>query len=196
MLAGALLGVLTFVGVRAMAAPHPHAVHYHANWAIWIDGERVDLSAPRFMEDLAACSAAPGGISAETRVHMHDGNHDVVHVHHEGATWGHLLANLGWGAGSDWIMRDDGRLHRSDVGARLSWILNGMEVFPAHNRVIAPGDRLLLSFGGEPTELLTDERFPTVATDAAEYDATMDPAGCMGHGPEATGSRLRRAFWF
>jgi hypothetical protein len=196
LLAGAAVGAAGFGLVRFAALPALDEIHYHANWAVWIDGKRVDLTHDRYMEDVAACAADPATITAEARVHMHENNHDVVHIHHGGATWGHLLQNLGWGIGQGWILTDGGELYREGNGARLRFILNGMEVPPAHDRVIRRGDRLLISFGEEPADWLVRERFPTVASDAPDFDAGYDPAGCGGHRHETFGERVRRAFWF
>jgi hypothetical protein len=196
--AGLLLGVVMFGIVRLLALPSPDEVHYHANWAVWIEGQRVDFSDDRYMEDVAACQADPTSMTAESRVHMHDNNPEVIHVHHGGATWAHLLQNLGWGIGDGWIMTDTGDLFREGDGNRLSFILNGMEVPPAHDRVIRPGDRMLVSFGNEAAEELLRERFPMVKEDAQYYDDTYDPGGCgAGHADhDSLADRLRRAFWF
>jgi len=177
-----------------------HPVHYHANWAVWIEGERVELSGWEYMEDVAACATDPSAIAPRARVHMHDGNHDVVHVHHDGVSWGHLLQNLGWGVGatmgSTWIRTDQGRLLEDGPAGRWSWIVNGLVVPAAADRIIRPGDRFLLSYGPESDEELLRERFPLVSSDAPEFDAGYDPGGCGGHAPATMGERLRRAFWF
>lgn len=197
LLVGIAFGILLFGLVRLALLPEIEVVHYHANWALWINGERVDFSGDQYMEDVAACSVAGHlEIAPKNRVHMHENNPDVVHVHHGGATWGHLLQNLGWGIGPDWIVTDSGEMYREADGARLSFILNGFEVPPANNRVIARGDRLLISFGTEDSGELLNERFPTLASDAPVFDATYDPAGCAGHAEETFSERLRRAFWF
>lgn len=196
LVAGLVLGVAGFGLVRLAALPPAEAVHYHANWALWIDGQRVDLTADRYMEDVSACSADPSNMTAHARVHMHENNQDVVHVHAPGATWGHLLQNLGWGIGANWIYTDDGKLYRDGEGGRLTFVLNGIVVPPAFDRVIQDGDRMLISFGNETPEELLNERFPTVASDAPEFDENYDPAGCRGTPVETLGDRVRRAFWF
>jgi hypothetical protein len=194
---GIAIGAAGFGLVRLAALPPPEIIHFHANWAVWIDGERVDFSADRYMEDVAACSSDGHlEIAPENRVHMHANNPDVVHVHHGGATWGHLLQNIGWGIGENWIVPDTGEIYRDTGGAGLTFVLNGFAVPPAHNRAISPGDRLLISFGTEDYAGLMYERFTTVADDAANFDATFDPAACSGHAAESFGDRLRRAFWF
>lgn len=196
LLAGVGIGVVVFGAVRLAALPPIESTHYHANWAVWVDGERVDLSHERYMEDVASCSADAANMTAHARVHMHEGNMDVVHVHHVAATWGHLLQNIEWGIGAGWLYTDDGRLLRDGEGGRLTFVLNGLVVPPADDRVIQPGDRLLISFGPEDPSTLLAERFPTVSSDAPEFDGNYDPAGCAGTPTETFGERVRRAFWF
>jgi hypothetical protein len=195
--AGGLAGALILGFARLAALPPLPVVHHHANWAVWIHGERVDLSHDRYMEDVAACGASDHlQIAPENRVHMHENNQDVVHVHHGGATWGHLMQNIGWGLGADWIITDEGRVFNGSDGGELHFILNGFTVPPANNRVIEAGDRLLISYGTEDYGHLMYDRFTTVADDAESFDATFDPAGCSGHAEETFRERLRRAFWF
>ena len=193
---GLVIGVIGYGLIRFAALPPLDVVHYHANWALWIDGARVDLTGDHYMEDVAACASDPANITAHGRVHMHENNADVVHVHHGGATWGHLLQNLGWGMGLDWIYSDTGVLYREEGGKRFTFILNGLAVPPVYDRVIQRGDRLLISLGSESLDELLQDRFPSVAADAPEFDAGFDPAGCMGATEETLGARLRRAIWF
>ncbi|MSR22118.1 MAG: hypothetical protein EXR92_01025 [Gemmatimonadetes bacterium] len=191
---GVVAGALGFGLVRFALLPPVEHVHFHANWAVWLNGERVDFSADRYMEEVSAC-ATDVEMTGPARVHLHENNPDVVHVHDDGVTWGHLLQNLGWAIGPDWILTDQFQLFKAGDGAHLTFIMGGMNVFPAYDRLIRPGDRLLISFGSEPVEELIGDRFPTVANNAPEYDVSFDPAGCSGQAPETLGERFRRAFW-
>ena len=49
--AGTLIGILVLGTARFALAPPEHPVHYHANFAVFIAGERLDLSGDRYMED-------------------------------------------------------------------------------------------------------------------------------------------------
>lgn len=195
--AGVVAGVLGFGLVRLAALP-PHPVtHYHANWAVFVDGKRLDLSDDRYMEDVARCKSDPTRVDPEDRVHMHNRDPDVVHVHDGGATWGHLLANLGFGIDDDYLATDRGERHVSGGGRTLKFVLNGRPAASVHNQVIASEDRLLISFGAESAEEAARAQFPQVASDAGEFNRKPDPAGCSGNTEHATfGDRLRRAFWF
>lgn len=73
-------------------------VHYHAGFHIYEDGTQVDLSGLEYM------TIQPCGVSHRhdnmkeyeaSKVHLHDGVGDVVHVHAEGQTWRMLLDSLG-----------------------------------------------------------------------------------------------------
>lgn len=192
---GFVLGVLALGAARFLFTPWPDPVHFHANWAVFIDGRRLDLSDDRYMEDVAACAAGEHMTPAQ-RVHMHEGVDEVVHVHHDGVTWGHFLANLGWAVGDGWIEPDDGRRLADGDDGRLVFVVNGFVVPDIRDRLIASGDRLLISRGAASDDAVLQTLFPQVPDNALEYNLTSDPAGCAG-GDDALpfGERLRRAFW-
>jgi hypothetical protein len=197
-LAGAVLGALAFGGARFALAPLDPEPHYHANWAVFVDGTRLDLSEDRFMEEASACGAAGSGLRPEDRVHLHDNVDEVVHVHHHGATWGHLLANLDMAVGPDYLVLPDGRPRVAEDGpgaARPVFIVNGLVVPSVHNRLIRSGDRLLISWtAADAADVLAGE-FSRVARNAGAYNRRMDPATCAGHTRLGVGDRLKLAFW-
>jgi len=194
---GILLGVLLLGGARFALVHPPEAVHYHANFAVFVDGERLDLSADRFMEDVAACSADPDQVRPEDRAHLHENDPDVVHVHHGGATWGHLFTNMGMALGEDFLfLADDRRLFDGAEGRTIEFFVNGLQVPDLHNRVIRSQDRALVSIGREPFDEVLATQFPQVASDAGVFNTTSDPASCAGAHQEWTlAERLRHAFW-
>ena len=189
-----LAGVLALGLARLAFAPLAPSTHHHANWAVFVGGERMDLSADRYMEEISACAASDEGILPSQRIHMHENNADVVHVHHEGATWGALMANLGMSLGDRHLFTADGDRYEEGDGRRLVFVLNGIQVPSVHNRVVESEDRLLISFTADPGAVVSVE-YPQVADDAAEYNQRMDPASCAGHGDLPFTTRLRLAFW-
>ncbi len=195
LLVGALSGVLLVGAARFAGQPHEHPVHYHANWAVFVDGDRLDLTADRYMEDVMRCSADASHVAPEDRVHMHENDHDVVHVHAAGVTWGHLIANLGFIVGDDFLITDDAR-YVSDGTGSLKFILNGDAVASIHNRQIGDQDRLLISFGTEPAEEVITSQFRQVLANADTFNMLPDPASCSGHEEMTFGQRLRRAVWY
>lgn len=193
---GVVIGVVLFGALRFFGQPEAtHGPHYHANWAVVIDGKRLDLTANRYMEDVFQCSVDPNRQRPEDRVHMHEGNMDVVHVHDAGVTWGHFLANLGFGVGDDYLETDQGRFTEGE-GRALTFILNGRRINGIRNQPIANQDRLLISFGAESVEAVQAEQAVIVEENAADFNVIPDPASCAGAQEETLGDRLRRAFWY
>lgn len=192
LLVGIGIAIVGMIGIRLALQEHPHSVHYHANWAMIIDGERVDLTGARYMVDVLQCMIDPTMQTPEDRVHMHEGNHDIVHVHASGVTWGHFLANLGFGVGDDYLETRD-ELQQSDSARTLKFVLNGRQVRSIRNLAVGDRDRLLISLGPETLEDVIATQFPTVAETAAEYNTRPDPTSCSGAHEETFGERLRRA---
>jgi hypothetical protein len=192
-LLGVLTGVLALAAVRWTVAPPPVPTHYHANWALFVNGQRVDLSGPQYMEEVTACVPVGQTILPTQRTHMHEGNQDVVHVHDDGVTWGHLMANLGFGLGEDFVILHGDR-YVTDGGRSLKYISDGQVVLPAYNSVIRSTERLLISYGPETVEDVIATQFPQVASTAAEYNTRPDPAGCAGAAEMTLAQKLRYAF--
>jgi hypothetical protein len=192
---GAVLGIVVLTALRfAGQPPHQH-VHYHANWAVFVNGERLDLTDERYMEDVFQCMADPSMQRPEDRVHMHENNQDVVHVHASGVTWGHLLANLGFGIGEKYLETDQGRLAEEGENT-LKFILNGRPIGSVRNQQIGNQDRLLISYGPESVEQVLATQYPVVEENAGVYNTMPDPASCSGQAEETFGDRLRRAVWY
>lgn len=190
---GILLGVVGLAAFRLAFAHPAEPTHFHANFALYVDGARVDLSGDEYMEDVAACAMGET-VLPRSRVHLHNNNPDVAHVHHPGVTWGHLFANLGMGIGATYIADKDGAVLTAGDGRTLKFVLNGRPQFAIHNELIRPGDRLLVSYGGESEAEVVQTQFPRVADDAEEFDARDDPAGCAGAHRMTLWERIRYAF--
>lgn len=193
---GALLGAAALVAARLAALPAPSVVHHHANWALVLDGERVDLTSARYMEDVAACRADAALVAPDERVHMHDNDHDAVHVHASGVTWGHFLANIGYALNATHLVTDAGRVVADSAGHTLKFVVNGAPVRSLHDRPIRSEDRVLVSWGPESVDEVVRTQFPRVASTAARLNTLPDPATCSGAAAESFGDRLRRAAWF
>lgn len=210
LLLGILAGVLALGLARLALAPLNPTTHHHANWALVVHGQRIDLSDGRFMEEISACSAGEGGIQPSQRIHMHENQQDIVHVHHPGTTWGHLMTNLDLALGDDFLFLDarlvegidgapaDGRFGVDGDGddGQLLFVVNGFLVPSLANRVVESEDRVLIAWTDEDPETVRTEWFAQVASDAGEYNERMDPASCSGgHGDLPFLTRLRLAFW-
>ncbi len=191
MLVGFIAGILWLIGFRTIALPNP-TPHYHANFAVYINGQREKFDSYVYYEEVAACTADKN--NPKSRVHMHDNVNHVVHVHDKGVTWSALFSNLGYSLGNASLETRDKVYVGSQDGAKLSFVLNGQIVSSVSNRVIGDEDRLLINFGPESdSDLLL--RYKTVEHNAGEVDALNDPAACSGNDTNGLLQRLKRAAW-
>ncbi|MEW5926071.1 MAG: hypothetical protein AB1941_01160 [Gemmatimonadota bacterium] len=192
-LLGAVGGVLLLAALRFAFVPVEKPTHYHANFALFVGGERVDLSADEYMQDVAACAVGETVLPA-ARAHLHNNDPDVAHVHHEGVTWGHLLTNLGFGLGEEYLALDGGPVLTEGEGRTLKFILNGQPQYSVHNELIRSGDRLLISYGPESEADVLRTQFPLVAATAEAFNQRPDPAGCSGAHEVTLWDRVQNAF--
>lgn len=189
---GLLLGAIVILGIRFFTY-RPDEVHYHANFAVYINGQREEFKSPQYYEEVKICSLH--GTTPQSRAHMHDNVNDVVHVHDAAVTWGQFFENIGWMVGPDFIRTQD-TMYMADDTHTLNIILNGNNLTGLSsitNQVIGDKDRLLLSYG--PSDKATlDKEYKTVPSTAAKYDAQQDPAACSGAEALTVSDRLKHLF--
>lgn len=192
---GFIGGFLWLVGMRILLVRAPET-HYHANFAVYINGEREDFSEFTYYEEVAACTGAYAD-NPKGRVHMHDEVDDIIHVHDKRVSYGAFFQNIGWGVGDEYLATLD-RLYQTDADTKVTYILNGETVDSIGSRLIGNMDRLLVSYGPADSDFLA--QYNTVASTAPEVNKYQDPATCgglNGAGSESFGARLKRAtFWY
>ena len=54
---GVFLGIVSWGLLRFAVGPCPDPPHYHANWAVVVNGEEVDFSGDRYMQSVDGCAA-------------------------------------------------------------------------------------------------------------------------------------------
>ncbi len=178
-----LLGMFWLVAVRFVTLEKKE-VHYHANFAVFVDGERIPFDNFTFYEEIAACGG--NGIdSPKIRAHMHDQINHVVHVHDNGATWGHFFANIGFTNG-DTVFKTNEDVYVEDKNTEITFVLNGEPVDTTANRTIGDKDVLLVSINNsEISEQKLTEQYDQIKQDADFYNQNDDPSACSG-GKELT----------
>jgi len=153
--------------------------HFHANFAMYIEGERVDFSDDKYMEDIAACGIG-GVIYPSHRAHLHENNGETIHIHHEWVSFGHFFSNIWFSFGENYIVNDESKIYQEAAWDQVTFILNWKIVENPFNRLIKSEDRLLISYGSESEEVLL-ERYSSVSNNAGEYNAKYDPGSCWGN---------------
>lgn len=192
---GVLAGAIVLLGVRYFTYK-PVQVHYHANFALYINGQREEFKDPKYYQEEAVCSSINGMTTPQQRTHMHDNINSVIHVHDHVVTWGQFFENLGWYVGPDFIENADGTMYRNDGDSKLHLMLNGQDytdLTTITDTVINDRDRLLISFGSIDDTTLQQE-FKTVPATAKHYDEDKDPASCSGSEKVTASQRLHHLF--
>jgi len=147
--------------------------HFHANFAMYIDSERVDFSGDNFMEDIAACGLSDL-MFPEHRVHLHENNPDTIHVHAQGVSWGHFFANNGIIFNDNLISLQDGeQILTPEANNKISFLLNWEVVINPYNDLIKSEDSLIIVYWDDSN---ISELF--VSDNAKEYNAKYDPGSC------------------
>jgi hypothetical protein len=185
-----VLGVFWVFAIRFVTL-EKEEVHYHANFAVFTEGERLLFDNFTFYEEVAACGGN-GVDSPKIRAHMHDNINHVVHVHDNGVTWGHFFANLGF-ANGDTVFRTNTDLFVEDEDTKITFILNGKEVSSTANVTIDNEDVLLVSIG-ESSKSELNEQYEQITKDAAVYNEQDDPSACSGGEPLTITERLKATF--
>jgi len=192
--AGIVLGVLALLVIR-FATYSPPRVHYHANFAVYINGEREEFKGTQYYQEVAVCTTS-GITLPQQRAHMHDNINGVIHVHDHAVTWGQFFENLGWYVGPDFIETADGTMYKNTGGSVLHVMINGQDytgLTPLTNMVIKDQSRVLVSYGDVNDSQLQQE-YGSVPSTAKHYDEANDPASCAGSEKVTISDRLHHLF--
>lgn len=178
---GFCLGLLLAAGIRFFAYS-PYQVHYHANFAVYINGQREQFKDPSYYQEVAVCSSTHDIKTIAQRSHMHDNVNALVHVHDHVVTWGQFFEGIGWYVGPDFIQTKDGTMYREDEINKLNIIVNGQDytgLGQLTTMVIGDKSRVLISYGAADAATLKKE-YASVPATAAKQDSAKDPAACAG----------------
>jgi hypothetical protein len=185
-----LLGAFGVVAIR-FATVKKVEVHHHANFAVFVNGDRLPFDSFLFYEEVQSCGGDEVS-NPKIRVHMHDQKNDTLHVHDNGATWGQFFANLGMTAGDTLFKTDKATFVEGLDDVIIRYKLNGEEVQTIANRAINSEDTLVVSIGNPSDEDLQNQ-YDQITHDADEYNKKNDPSSCSGGKPFTTTERLKEA---
>lgn len=179
-LIGAVLAAtVTYTTIYASYRDAHPQVHFHANFAMYLNGTKVDFSNTRYMEDIASCQVS-GALTPRERVHLHNGVGDLAHVHDTNVTWGNFFTNLGYMIDDTHIITDSGTVYTAGDTSKIRFILNGKAINSPFNTYIHSEDRLLISFGDQLSQDTAMQQYLSVSSTAKEFNTKLDPASCSG----------------
>ncbi|MBI2592316.1 hypothetical protein HYW36_02450 [Candidatus Saccharibacteria bacterium] len=187
-----IVGALVILGIRFVTYHPPDEVHYHANFAVYFNGQReLFKDIFYYIGTEGACSLEPK-MTPHQRAHMHDNVNDVVHVEDQAVTWGVFFQNIGWVVDATLIKTAD-QILLADPQNKITFMLNGEQTDKIVNRVIKDQDRLLVDYGStSPADL--HKEYESVPTTARQYNMQQDPASCSGRRPTNLSERFKHLF--
>ena len=192
-LIGLIVGLLGFLAYRVAVAKNPNT-HYHANFAVWINGKQDTFAGPGYYEEVTACDVHNHD-DVKGHAHIHGNINSVVHVHADGVTWGDFFANLGYTLGDN-LISDGNKVYTTDQdGNHLVFMLNGRPVENIANTVIKSEDVLLIDYG-QDSQAALQQHYDSIPKDAHHYNVTKDPAACSGGQTFDLKARLKDALGF
>lgn len=192
---GLLIGAAAFGGYvyYEIATLPPDDFHEHADFAVFLNGERFDFEQDEYMSDLLPCdleetsfipaALAHGEIShgyANEReyLHLHGGDGSVVHVHKAGMTWGGFFRSLEMIFNDDAFVDDSGTVYEVDDANEFVYIVNGERVDSLVDREIRDLDRVLISYGAidrDESEIMSE--YGRISNDACLSSLSCEHRG-------------------
>lgn len=162
-------------------------VHWHADFAVFVNGERFDFDKPEFISN--------EGEENNPWVHIHEPRPTVVHVHREQTTWDEFLRSLGFELTDSKLALPDGRVLESGDEAKLKFYVNGVRVDTIMFEPIADLIRVLITFGPEGDDEVRATQIPMVTDQACipselcldRVPAVPEPEPCTKSSGSCTG---------
>lgn len=116
-------------------------VHWHADFAVVINGETVDFGQPQYV--------STEGDEKSIYAHIHDPRHSVIHVHYEQTTWAEFFESINIQLGDGVVVMDDGTQYVSNDTQKWHYVKNGVVVDTLRFTDIGNLDRVLFIYGDE-----------------------------------------------
>lgn len=149
----------------ASPAVNPDPNHTHADFAVFIDGERIDFSQEKYM-------------STDTNpkhpyTHVHDGNGNVMHRHKPGITIGDFFSSLSITLTPDCFTLDTSEQYCNGEGKSWKMFVNGQEIPLNPAFEFQDLDQILLTYGIGNTQ----KQLKQLSDDACRYSQTCPERG-------------------
>ena len=118
--------------------------HEHASLLVRIFGDKFDFSATTYQ-------------IKSSWIHFEESDGNTIHRHSSGVTLDYLFGTLGIGIDEDCYIFADGRQFCTNEDYSLKYFINGDSVNDINDYVIQDDDRILISYGGETNEQITEQ---------------------------------------
>jgi len=118
--------------------------HEHASLLVRIFGDKFDFSATTYQ-------------IKSSWIHFEESDGNTIHRHSSGVTLDYLFGTLGIGIDEDCYIFADGRQFCTNEDYSLKYFINGDSVNDINDYVIQDDNRILISYGGETNEQITEQ---------------------------------------
>jgi hypothetical protein len=160
------LGVAVYFSLPPPQAPE--SVHEHANFLVFVNGQQLNFSQEKYMEEETACKIHDKGanLTDKEKAHLHGLIGWVAHKHSSDATWGLLFRNMGMTFDSTCFVSDSAS-YCNNATHELRMFVNGLENRLYDKMPIRDMDRVLVTFG--PRGENVAEQLASIPDDACIY---------------------------
>lgn len=148
-------------------------IHYHANFWVFINWEKIDFSDDKYMEDISACKLW-NEKTQKDRAHLHENNPWAIHIHDDWVTWWHFFSNIWYNFTDNFLSDDNWNIYQANSDKKLTFILNWEEIKNPFNRQIKSEDVLLIDYWNWDIK----NEYSQINIDAWMYNNMDDPTTC------------------
>ena len=161
--------------------------HAHADFAVLLDGKRFDFAKHEYMSNepclvgsiFPTADAHGGEGDLSDKVHMHNMNGNVVHVHHQGITWADFFKSIKMELTSSSFTDEKGKKAEASDTKEFRFMKNGKDVKDLFSLAIQDQDRVLVSYGDKSrSKESTLVEYAQITNDACLYSHS-----CLERGP-------------
>ena len=168
-LVACLIALVAYLDHRGYTyVPNPDPNHTHADFAIWIDGEKLDFAQRKYMSGV---SWDEGSHDTEDEyhhehLHLHDDVGHVLHRHKPGLTIAEFLESLGFAFANGCMRTDEGKRYCDE----WRMFVNTEEQEPSAEYVFVDMDQILFTYGA--TDADVQAQLEQMTEDACLYSRT------------------------
>jgi hypothetical protein len=150
---------------------NPDPNHTHADFAVFVSGEKIDFSKAEYMSGSSTGSLADADHQAhDPYYHLHDGNGGVIHRHKPGLPLGQFFASLGFTMTADCFTLEDAKPVCNEGAKTWKMYVNGTEHAFSPAFTFADGDKLLLTYNASQSEV--QRQLSTLSDSACLFSQT------------------------
>src|SRR3989338_5565935 len=152
--------------------PNPDPNHTHADFAIYIEGEKMDFTDPKYMSGLSTDDTTHDEEEEyhHPYLHLHDEIGHVIHSHKPELMIGDFLKSIGFAMTEQCLTLDTKVMICPEEAKHWEMYVNGGELPFDPTYVFTDMDKILLTYGSDAEEVKRE--LQEMTDDACKYSKT------------------------